>query len=180
MAILLTDGQTNRRRADLESEADLLKNGGNTARFETGSGKMLWLLLYKILLWCRVLALGITNAVNVDELNLIASTPNDVFLVANFTDLTRVLSTFINSTCAPVTGTSLSHTIMFSNMLIEFCCCLESGAGATGATGATGVPGPPGDSIVGPPGPQGPPGPPGTSGSLNPNGGIAYGEKGHS
>ena len=106
VAILLTDGQTNRRRADLETEADLLKNGGNTARFETGSGKMLWLLLYKILLWCRVLALGITNAVNVDELNLIASTPNDVFLVANFTDLTRVLSTFINSTCAPVTGTS--------------------------------------------------------------------------
>ena len=49
MAILLTDGQTNRRRADLESEADLLKNGGNTARFETGSGKMLWLFVVQVL-----------------------------------------------------------------------------------------------------------------------------------
>ena len=50
-----------------------------------------------------MLAVGITGAVKVSELELIASRPsiNNVFLVPDFRLLSDVLDSLLNSTCTP-------------------------------------------------------------------------------
>ena len=47
----------------------------------------------------RVIAVGVTNAVDLDELGLIASTSNDIFTVANFTGLDAIIDSLVTSFC---------------------------------------------------------------------------------
>ena len=78
LVIVLTDGETNLNENRLGDEANRLKD------------------------IATVISVGVTNRVDINELNLIASSPNQVVLADDFQALTTELDRIVQTVCAAV------------------------------------------------------------------------------
>lgn len=76
IGIVITDGKSNIRENETAIEADRTKRAGT-----------------------RLIAVGITNQIDMTELRTIASKPEDVFTVANFNGLAAILQDVVDATC---------------------------------------------------------------------------------
>ena len=79
IAIVITDGKANEREADTETQAIRAHNQG-----------------------IRVIVLGITDAVDMAELDIIASSQNDIIMINDFSDLTGTLDAIVAIACPDV------------------------------------------------------------------------------
>ena len=64
-------------------------------------------------LFCRVMAVGVTKSVNMDELSRISSSSGDIIMIDDFSTLDRSLDSIVAVACptAPPVGESVEKTL---------------------------------------------------------------------
>ena len=65
-----------------------------------------------------MIAVGVTNAVDMAELLLIASAPEDVLTVDDFSDLTSIISGIVANSCPERTH---ENSVVFDHIMLLLC-----------------------------------------------------------